>query len=389
MHVHAHYQLIAGDDLTKNYRLPLERSFLEGAQPAGELRVPPVELELILLVLRLTIKHGTWDAVAMHRGGVPDGARAELAWLEERADEALVREHLARELPSVGFALFARCRASLEPGARTPAGLRAGSEMLRALRPYGRRSRAADLSLMTVRRADAVAARLTRRRAPRKRLVAGGAVIALVGADGAGKSTAIEALDGWLGRTFPVTRVHLGRPPLSPARKVLTNAARGRSLGRKLLGRRPPALATEHAVLAAALARDRFLTFRRARRIATNGGLVISDRFPLPQLPTMDAPRVERFRHPTHLRRFTDALSALERRYYEVITGPDVLIVLRVDPEVAVARKPEEPPEFIRLRWGEIWAVDWAQVPGAHVVDAGAPVEDVHAQIKALIWAQI
>src|SRR5918999_4406923 len=36
VHIHAHYQMIVGDDLTKNYRLPLEDAFLEAAVRDGE-----------------------------------------------------------------------------------------------------------------------------------------------------------------------------------------------------------------------------------------------------------------------------------------------------------------------------------------------------------------
>jgi thymidylate kinase len=141
-------------------------------------------------------------------------------------------------------------------------------------------------------------------------------------------------------------------------------------------------------VLAAALARDRYRTFRAARRFATNGGLVVCDRFPLPQLETMDAPRVRRLGDPGRFQGLVARLEAIERRYYDAIANPDVLIVLRVDPEVAVARKPEEDPEFIRARWAEVWAVDWEEVP-AHVIDAGAPREDVLAALKAHVWQSL
>ena len=40
--------------------------------------------------------------------------------------------------------------------------------------------------------------------------------------------------------------------------------------------------------------RDRYISYVQARRFATNGGLVICDRFPLPQIKIMDGPQVER-----------------------------------------------------------------------------------------------
>ena len=188
--------------------------------------------------------------------------------------------------------------------------------------------------------------------------------------------------------------MHLGRPPRSRATVLITSLVRARralpALLRRLsapgggAGSRAP---RERAVLAVALARDRSRAFRSVRRIATNGGLVLCDRFPLPQLTLMDARRVERAIGPSGSTRLAARLAALEDRYYRAMS-PDVLIVLRVDPEIAVARKPEEAPDFIRARWREIWDVDWATVP-AHVVDASRPQEEVVAQLKSLVWSEI
>ena len=102
----------------------------------------------------------------------------------------------------------------------------------------------------------------------------------------------------------------------------------------------------------------------------------------------MDAPRARRVSDPRRFQGLVSRLERIEQRYYAAIADPDVLIVLRVDPEVAVARKPEEEPDFIRARWKEVWAVDW-DAAGAHVIDAGAPREEVLAAIKALIWREI
>jgi thymidylate kinase len=191
--------------------------------------------------------------------------------------------------------------------------------------------------------------------------------------------------------TFGVACVHIGRPPKSWTTRALRSIARGRSaylLLARRLGRQTPSRATQHAVLATTLARDRCRAVQHVRRIATNGGLVLCDRFPLRELKLMDGPRVERVRDPNRWRRLTDWLAARERRYYQAIMPPDLLIVLRVDPEIAVTRQPTEPADSIRSRWREVWSVDWDAVP-AHVVDAGQPREAVLARLESLIWSKI
>ena len=395
VHVHAHYQLVVGDDLTKNYRIPLEGEFLAGEARDGEFRIPARELELILLVIRLTIKHLTWDAILARRGQIPAAARAELAFLEERADRKRVDSMLKESLPSLDPGLFDDCRRALGSSARWER-VRVGGRLVAALTPYARRPRAADVGLKVWRRAVGTGRRLVSRRAPRKRLVAGGAVIALVGADGAGKSTAVAGLHRWLARDLAVTVVHLGRPQASWTTFAARTCLRAAAAFDALRGRRAsttergelPLRSTLRAAFAVALARDRYSAARKARATAVNGGLVVCDRFPLPELALMDAPRVERLLGRNAGGGLARRLAERERRYYRAIGRPDVLIVLRLDPDVAVARKPEESAEFVRGRQREIWETDWSRA-SAHVVDASRSKEDVLDTIKSIVWSEL
>jgi thymidylate kinase len=82
-------------------------------------------------------------------------------------------------------------------------------------------------------------------------------------------------------------------------------------------------------------------------------------------------------------------MAGLEQRYYRGIARPDVLIVLRVDPEIAVRRQPGDEPDYVRGRWREIWEVDWRALGGAHVIDAGQPAGEVIADIKSVVWSEL
>ena len=72
-------------------------------------------------------------------------------------------------------------------------------------------------------------------------------------------------------------------------------------------------------------------------------------------------------------------------RCYRAIDRPDLLVVLRVDPDLAVARRPEQDADFVRRRAAEVWDHDWSRTE-AVVVDASLPQEDVIDAVHAAIW---
>ena len=61
VHIHAHYQLVIGDDMTKNYHLPIEAAYLASARPVTPFLVPAPEFELGLFLIRMvsSTAHGT------------------------------------------------------------------------------------------------------------------------------------------------------------------------------------------------------------------------------------------------------------------------------------------------------------------------------------------
>ena len=63
VHVDVHYQLVLGHDRTKNYRIPLERAFLDSAERSGTFYLPPTELEYVVFLIRMVLKYAIWDEV--------------------------------------------------------------------------------------------------------------------------------------------------------------------------------------------------------------------------------------------------------------------------------------------------------------------------------------
>jgi thymidylate kinase len=87
------------------------------------------------------------------------------------------------------------------------------------------------------------------------------------------------------------------------------------------------------------------------------------------------------------LSRLGARLVRLEAHYYAAFGRPDVLAVLRVDPEVAVRRKHDEEEHYVRRRSTEVWQTDW-QAPVV-VVDAGQPAADVLADLRRVVWERL
>lgn len=401
VHVHTHYQLILGHDRTKNYRLPIEEPFLTSATLHNDLfRIPTPEFEFIIFVIRMVLKYCTWDVVVLGKGKLPKSARGELKDLQARSNRAGISQILRQHLPYIDEALFDAALEAIQAGSSAWSRIQVGHTLQKCLRPYARRNHLADLGLKIWRGTSRALRRRVFGPLPRKRMTQGGAIVAIVGGDGAGKSTAIESTYKWLSKTFDTPLAHMGKPP----RSLTTNLVRGglrvsRFIANTFLGKKmpPPTCIdpnpTEFPGYSPLLwnvcaARDRYLSYARLQRLATNGSIVISDRFPLPNINLMDAPQIEKLVAEDRRDGLINRLSDLEKSWYRYIAPPDILIVLRVDPEIAVQRKTDEREDHVRTRSTEVWQADWSQTK-AHVVDAAQPKEKVLAEIKSFIWSQL
>jgi hypothetical protein len=216
VHVHAHYQLVVGDDRTKNYRLPIEDAYLDSATRAGIFALPSAEFEYVVFVIRMILKYCTWDELAWcaargRRAGPSGTERREHEFLAAQIDETCTTDLIEEHLPFVGRQLFADCAAALQTSYSIPRRIRVGRRLERSLQPHARYSRRVDRTLRVWRR-FAIALQRRTGGPQRNRLAGGGAMVGVMGGDGSGKSTALAALGDWLAPEFDVMLVHLGKP---------------------------------------------------------------------------------------------------------------------------------------------------------------------------------
>ena len=197
VHVHAHYQLVLGDDMTKNYRLPIEQAYLESATQGKLFRVPAPEFELIVLVIRSMLKHSTGSALLSGHAAIPKSMQSELDFLQAQANRSVVHAILQQHLPFIAADLFDRCLKSVQRDQPLLDRIRAGRELHHRLAAHARRAPASDIALKFSRRAAGLIQSQILHVPTRRRLICGGAVIAVIGGDGAGKSTMVKELKVW------------------------------------------------------------------------------------------------------------------------------------------------------------------------------------------------
>jgi thymidylate kinase len=383
LHLHVHYRLLLGEYWKRVYRIPVERQILEHSVPGQPFRVPTQTHTFFIFVMRMMLRQVGRPLLSAH-GRWLSGIEVPLASLESASNTRELAQLLEQHLSPVDLPFFERCVRSLESQSG-----RADRFMLPwllhlKLRPHMRRPPLVAIATAFGEKflPAVIAERLSD---PRMRPAGGGLLVAMIGGDGSGKSTCTRELHGWLAPEFPTMRAHLGNPP----RSLLTWLAGAalkleQSIDQGL--RRSPNPGSCLALLRhVCAARDRYRLYQRARRFAVAGGIAICERSPVrpnyvhvaPMIPELLAPQAGRLAH--WLRR-------AEASYYNRILAPDVLFVLKLDPEVAVSRKPEEPADYVRSRGQTIWETDWSAT-GAHLVDASLPLPDVLRQLKATIWS--
>ncbi len=401
VHAHIHDRLVLGHDRTKNVRLPIEEAFLSSSRPRQTLLpIPEPEFEYVVLVIRMVVKYCipdelAWNGLRGRRTRPKKSERAELADLGSRVDRERVATIVDEHVGVVGLPLFEQCEAALA-GGTVRSRLRTGRRLEKALQPWSYRDRRLDLLLRVGRR---IALAFTRRRpgAPARNRVDGrGAIVALIGGDGSGKTTALDGLERWLGACFDVRRHHMGKPPWSATTFLARAVTKATGLGASALrivppvGRRARATVDRYRPLVwfACTARDRARLFAKMDRERSEGVIVLCDRFPHPNLRLMDVPQIRRIFCDQPVGRLGRRLIRIEESYHDRIGDPDRLIVLRLDPVTAAIRKTTESAHSVVTRGREVWDADWTSTT-AHVIDARKSPDAVLEEARGVVWAEL
>lgn len=202
----------------------------------------------------------------------------------------------------------------------------------------------------------------------------GGRIMALVGSDGAGKSTLSRDLVKWLSFKIDCHYFYLGKRPfvISYGRKLFSFFKNAKYI-KRLTGN----------FFYILLIREKLQMLKQAKLLRQRNSLVICDRFPQENMHGFfDGPKLQAGE--------TTWLSKLERKLFKQLqqTEPDIVFRLNISPAIAAHRKPEHDEAIIRQKCHHVSRLSFGNAKMIEV-DAGQLYDQVLLDLKRKIWENI
>jgi len=405
VHVHAYYRVITGESLSKNLHLPLEEMLLQNLRDQNSIPIPLKSAELVIFTIRMMLKHTSLVELLMLSRDWK-GVRREIEWLLEVKPTKETLKLVVDWLPSADPQLFSDCIDALKAPAPLLHRIRLGHKLRSQLRIYARKSWLqswlSGLKIFTL-----MAFRRLTRSKRGMILNSGGAVISFVGAEATGKSTLLTATRHWLGEHFVVERIHAGKPK-STLLTVLPNIFLPLLRG-ALPTYRPSKIATKRkandqaqkppqtyplisAIRSVFLAYDRRAMLSRAFARAANGNIILCDRYPSMSKEAPDGPQLQQLEIDPKRYPIQSWLARTEKRLYQEIPAPDMVLALYVPLEVALLRNKnrgkEEPEDYVRYRHSLASNLEYGNAP-VYKINSDQPLDATVLEVKKIIWENL
>jgi thymidylate kinase len=402
VHVHAYFRVITGESLSKNYHFPIEEMLLQNVRESDSVRVPIKSAELVIFTLRMMLKHTSLvELVLLARDW--EQVKQEIQWLLESKSIDETVKLVEHWLPPLDIDLFSECVTALQLPAPLIRRIILGLRLRSRLSIYSRHS-SFRAWLSGVQKFSTMAfQRLTR---SKKGMIpqSGGAVIAFVGPEATGKSTLLAEIRNWLGEHFAVDQIHAGKPRstlltiipnlLVPALRYVLPSYRSSHIEtayvkNEQLQKSQKVYPLLFAVRSVLIAYDRRALLTRAFARAANGNIMLSDRYPSLSNGAPDSPQLQQFPVPRNRYPIRHLLARIEKRLYQEIPPPDLVVSLNVPIDVALLRNKtrgkEEPEDYVRLRHAQSSHLDFGNTPVCEIF-TNQPLEETVLEIKNAIW---
>jgi thymidylate kinase len=389
IHFHLHFLLEIGHDYDKRSNLHVVENYLDNRQKYRYTYLPEFEKEYILLVIRIFLKndfkalslklpHAQIRSLLNYKNGVAKGgAYREFLDLKNKINIDRLKTILASDFSFIEKDFFCKMEQVIDKNNSLSNYFGVARKLNKKLKKFNNHSVLLSFWLSFKRiNFGRISLVLGNNDFMKKRNISGGRIFVFVGGDGAGKSTNIDKLYKLLKKQLYTKKIHIGRPKkffLGTLLRILSKVIR-------ILQFKDVSLALSYL----ALAHDRYKYYKFALKLKGKGCIVLLDRFPIRGIDKMDCPRIHQ-----HFPNKYKFFSKEEKKYHKKINYYDKLFVLKLNPEIAIQRRPEDDAEELRLRSGQIWSKDFSDYTNAVVVNTNDSFEVVERKILSEVWTNL
>lgn len=395
VHFHIHYKLILGEQLLKNYHLPIETLMLNSTELDNGIKIPAPELELLILIIRSCMKVRVPEIVLhilkIKHSLFPPDILEEYRFLINNYSPAKFKDFFIKTSLPLPYSKIVNFISKITTGNLSSADiLKMRYYIFNKLRPFRRHN-----SIITLKKRLKTNIYLIpglRNIFPlhKKHLGNKGISIAIIGADGSGKTTLVKELTKWLSWKLQVRTLYFGIPKtlsLKIVNKLISFLRLSTRIGLK--NEFAPVINLGHYISAHRwiwVARKRLRIYRKAFVWTEKGMIVIADRYPLREFwnmaRPMDGPRIKK-----EWGSAGSKLADLEQHYYSQIGSPDKIFVLKTD--IDELRKRKKDLDFHSHQRKAETVNSIKKSSHISIINAARAYPDVLKELKQCIWAII
>jgi len=375
LHIHLHFKLLAGKKLIKEQYLPFEKIVLDNRvfdEKFGIFVAEP-SLEFIILTLRIGVKTRFAQFLNLFSANIlPENINREIQYLRPRLDQKKIREFCKEMFGKKDGERFKSLAVKL---LKSPNSLTIFKIKIFALIKLYRYRRYGFFKTNIIYFFNAFRIRLLKflnklggNFQTKKTIKPKGLIVALIGADGSGKSTIVKELHRWFLWKFDVYKLYLGQN-----KNIFMRFLRVISVDLR----------------SAFYARFKYKKILKAYKLRKRGSIVLTDRYPQKQFFGInDGPLIRKETANSWLHR---KLYQYENKIYEVISDkypPDIVIKLHISPQAALARKNNINPDYINKKADIIKNLSFQNSLVLNI-DASQDLEEVLLEIKQKLWENL
>ena len=391
-HLHVHYKLILGQKYIKNHHLPVERFVFKKLILYNNIYVPAPEVELLFLIIRANLKFDFYDYLAFlvrKRDYIfPDDIYNEFMFLMKGYDRDIFLGIVADSTLPLSVSVLTSFLDKIgksDLSVRDVLSIR--KYLLNSLRKYQQKKYVLCLHkhilfyLLNLPIINRIFPSI------KKRISGRGKFVAIVGADGSGKTTLVKDLTKWLFWKMQVRTLYFGIPKtlsLKIVSKLISFLRFPTRTGFKKAFAPVVNLGNYVSDLRWIwIAGKRLRIYRKASTWAGKGMVVISDRYPLQEFRNMESPMDgPRIRKECGVEK--NYLAEREDQYYSQIGLPDNVFILKTEIDELRKRKKDLDISIHRMKANAVNSIEESSI--IRLINANRPYPQVLLELKCMIW---